>query len=303
MELGLMGFGFWLMVGVFIAVCVPLVYALFRFRERRTDQGIPPQIEGNHMIEVVWTIIPIVIVIALVIPTISDAFALASPPAGSNPLQVTVVGHQWWWEFEYPGQGIVTADQMYIPTGRVVDLTLKSADVLHSFWVPALGGKEDTVPGITNHMWLKASKSGLYSGQCAEFCGTNHSLMRFDVVAEPNGAFQNWVSGMQHPNVTPSGTKAKEGAKLFLQFGCNVCHTINGVKGATGVLAPNLTNLGERQIVVGGSLQNTPADLEQWIHDAPKFMPGTIMPPFTTLSTPQLADLAAYLEGLKPQKG
>lgn len=300
-ELGLMSFSLWLMVGIFIAVCIPLVYAMIRFRERKGDRGLPPQIEGNHTVEIVWTVIPILICIVLAVPTIHDAFVLASPPAGSNPLVVDVVGHQWWWEFQYPGQSVVTADEMHIPTGRVIELKLTSADVLHSFWVPTLAGKEDTVPGVTNTMWLKADASGTYPGQCAEFCGTSHSLMRFDVVAQSPSQFQAWISGMQNPDVTPTTSAAKAGAKLFQEYQCGSCHTIDGTS-ANGLKAPNLTNLGERQVVVGGALQNTPADLAQWIHDPQSIMPDTIMPAFSTLSDQQLNDLTAYLEGLVPQK-
>lgn len=300
-EMGLMMFSIWLMLGVFVAVCIPLVYAMIRFRERKGDTGLPPQVEGNHTIELIWTIVPILICVALAIPTIHDAFVLASPPPNSNPLVVDVVGHQWWWEFGYPGQGFVTADEMHIPVGRPIELKLTSVDVLHSFWVPALAGKEDTVPGVTNTMWLQANQAGTYPGQCAEFCGTDHSLMRFDVVAQSPTAFNTWVTGMQHPNVTPSTTAAKAGAQLFQEFGCATCHTIDGTA-AKGTLAPNLTNLGERRIIVGGELQNTPADLEQWIADAPKIMPDTIMPQFSMLTQTQLEDLAAYLEGLQPQQ-
>lgn len=300
-ELGLMSFSMWLMIGIFIAVCIPLVYAMIRFRERRGDRGLPPQIEGNHTVEVVWTVIPILICIALAVPTIHDAFVLASPPAGSNPLVIDVVGHQWWWEFQYPGQGVVTADEMHIPTGRVIELKLTSVDVLHSFWVPALAGKEDTVPGVTNTMWLKADSSGTYPGQCAEFCGTSHSLMRFDVVAQSQTQFQTWISGMQNPNVTPTSAEAQAGAKLFQEYQCGSCHTIDGTS-ANGTKAPNLTNLGERQVVVGGALQNTPADLAQWIHDPQSIMPDTIMPAFSTLTDQQLNDLTAYLEGLVPKQ-
>jgi len=295
-----MGFSMWLMVGIFVVVCIPLVYAMIRFRERRGETGLPPQFEGNHTVEIVWTVIPILLLVVLAIPTFRDAFVLASPPAGSDPLQVTVVGHQWWWEFDYNGQQIVTADEMHIPTGRVVTLTLKSADVLHSFWVPGLAGKEDTVPNIDNTLWLKADQPGTYPGQCAEFCGSSHSLMRFDVVAQSPSDFQAWVAGMQHPNVTPTTTAAQAGEKLFEQYQCGSCHTVDGTK-ANGTKAPNLTNLGERQIIAGGALENTPADLVQWITDAGKIMPDTIMPAFA-LSDQQLNDLTAYLEGLQPQR-
>lgn len=295
-----MSFSLWLMVGIFVAVCIPLVYAMIRFRERKGDHTLPAQVEGNHTVEIIWTIIPIVLLIFLAIPTFKDAFAMASPPAGSTPLQITVVGHQWWWEFDYPGQKIVTADEMHIPAGRTVELTLKSVDVLHSFWVPSLAGKEDTVPGITNTMWLKADAPGTYPGQCAEFCGTSHSLMRFDVVAQSPADFQTWVNGMTHPNVTATTTAAKQGEMLFQQFGCGQCHTIDGTK-AAGTLAPNLTNLGERQIIAGGALENTPADLAQWIHDPSAIMPDTIMPAFKNFSAAQMNDLTAYLEGLQPQ--
>ncbi len=297
-ELGLMGFGFWIMLGVFVVVVAVLGYSLVRFRERRGDQGLPPQVEGNHRLEIAWTLIPIVLLALLIVPTFRATFALAQQQRGPGVVQVTVVGHQWWWEFDYPQLGIVTADEMHIPAGERVQLTLRSADVLHSFWVPALAGKEDTVPGQSNTMYLEAARPGLYPGQCAEFCGVSHSEMRFDVIAQTPSAFAAWVQARQHPDSTPATAQAVQGEKVFAQYGCGSCHTIDGTQ-FQGKVGPNLSGLGTRLTLAGASLQNTPKDLRLWVSDAHKIMPSTVMPNFSTMSSSDLHALSAYLEGLK----
>lgn len=297
MELGLMGYSLLIMAGVFLAVVIPLGIVLVRCRDRGVGRPLPKQVEGHHGLEILWTAIPVLLLVFLAVPTVHDSFLLAAP-APASALQITVIGHQWWWEFDYPGLGIVTADEMHMPTGQRVELTLKSADVIHSFWVPRLGGKEETIPGQPNHMWLQANTAGTYPGQCAEFCGLSHSLMRFFVVAQSPAAFRAWAHGLQHPVVTPQSALAKQGLAVFNQFGCGRCHTIDGTP-AQGKVGPNLTGLGNRAVVVAGALQNNARDLRQWIHDPGAIIPGTVMPPFSTLSAAQMKALTTYLEGLK----
>ena len=300
MELSLMATSLWIMIGVFVVVAGALLYVIARFREHKGQEGLPPQVEGSHILEILWTGIPIILVVILTVFTVRTTFALAKAPApSSRPLQVTVIGHQWWWEFEYPQYGVVTADTMHIPVNRKIELSLESADVLHSFWIPALGGKEDTVPGQVNHMWLEATQTGTFPGQCAEFCGTSHSLMRMYAVSQSAAGFSTWIHGMQHPNSAPKTKLAKQGMQIFAT-NCALCHSIGGTPFTKGTLGPNLTGLGNRRVIVGGALQNTTQDVIYWVHDAQHIMPDTIMPNFSTLLTPsQLRAVAAYLEGLK----
>ena len=307
MELGLMAESLWIMLGIFVIVLGLLIYALARFRERPGDTHTPKQVEGSLPLELLWTVVPFILLIIIAVPTISASFALAAPQPAA--LDVTVVGHQWWWEFDYPGLGIVTADELHIPVGTKVQLTLESADVLHSFWVPALAGKEDTVPGHPNMMWFEATAPGTYPGQCAEFCGTSHSLMRMLVVAQSQAQFGAWVAGFQHPNSQPSSPQAQQGAKLFQTY-CATCHVIDTTgtvptltASQTGPLgfpiAPNLTDLSAHQTLAAATLANNPVDLVQWINNAGLLMPDVIMPTFQgVLTQTQEQDLAAYLEGL-----
>ena len=297
MEYGLMGFSLLIMLGVFAAVVILLTFVLIRYRQRGADQPLPKQVEGSHVLELLWTAIPIILLVVLVIPTISDSFRLAAP-AGAHALRITAIGHQWWWEFDYPDYGIVTADEMHMPTGQRVEVTLESADVIHSFWVPSLGGKEETVPGQPNAMWLEADQAGIYPGQCAEFCGLSHSLMRFFAVAESPAAFTRWVEARRHPDTTPHSAMAQQGLALFNQYGCGGCHAIDGTP-AQGKVGPNLTGLGSRAVIVAGALQNNALDLGQWIHDPGAIIPGTVMPPFAGLTDAQMQALTAYLEGLQ----
>lgn len=310
MELGLMGLSMWIMIGIFVIVAGVLVFAVARYRERPGDRHIPKQVEGNARLELLWTVVPFILLIFIAIPTFRTNFVLAKVQTGSNVLDVTVIGHQWWWEFNYPSLGIVTADEMHIPVGTKINITLESADVLHSFWVPALAGKEDTVPGHPNTMWLEATQAGTFPGQCAEFCGTSHSLMRLLVIAQSPSQFQQWAAGFEHPNSTPHGAAATAGAKIF-QADCATCHVIDGAswqgpsltatqKNPYGFpIAPNLTDLSAHETLAAATLANTPSDLVEWINNASLLMPGVIMPPFQgVLSQSQEQDVAAYLEGL-----
>lgn len=287
---------FALAVVVFVIVEPMLLFVIIKFR-RRPGHLIPRQTHGNTRFEVMWTIAPTLILVFAGIPTIQKLFELDEPP--SPPLEVEVVGHQWWWEFRYPTLNVVTAGDLHMPTDQPVRVTLHSVDVLHSFWVPRLAGKKDLIPGRNNHMWLNAEQPGIYYAQCAEFCGIEHAQMRFYAVAQPRAEFDAWVSAQQQPAaVPPPGSAAARGADLILPRGCIACHTIAGTV-AQGQVGPNLTHVGSRLSLAAGVLENNPTNLARWLHDPQAVKPGNKMILPQPLSEEDIADLTAYLTSLR----
>jgi cytochrome c oxidase subunit 2 len=296
-EVGL----FWLILVVativFVAVTGALIYMMIRFRSR-PDSPPARQIGGHQRLEVVLAAVPTVVLFIVLFATISTMFALAQPK-DANTLTVKAIGHQWWWEFQYPNQKIVTADELYIPVGTTVHIDLSSDNVIHSFWVPQLGGKTDVIPGHNNSMWLKASQAGQYRGLCTEFCGTQHAHMDFQVYAVSNATFQSWVAGQQKTAAAPQTDPQKKGQQLFMQS-CFACHLIDGVdKPNKGQVGPNLTHFGNRHLIAGWVLDNNTKNLTAWIHDAQAVKPGSDMPAFTNLSSDDLDALVAYLQSLQ----
>lgn len=301
-ELQLFELGLWVVIPIGLFVFGVLIYIVWRFRARPGDDEVPLQVSGNGKLEVGWTVAFILILAVITVPNLKDTFFAGDQPAASaNPLYVTVTGHQFWWQMTYPDQHVVTANELHIPVGRPVDVSLTSVDVIHAFWVPALGGKTDSIPGRINHMWIEADKPGVYQGQCAEFCGTSHANMRFLVDAQSPGAFDQWVQAMQHPDVTPATALAKQGQELFLKTEpCSACHTLNGTS-AQGTIGPNLTGIGSRGLIAA-FMPNTDANLARWLADPPAVKPGEggVDPmPDLHLKPNQIQALVAYLEGLK----
>jgi cytochrome c oxidase subunit 2 len=282
--------------GIFLVVQVLLLIAVFRFRERDPAASIPRQVRGSAVLEITWTLIPAVILAFIAFPTVAAIFKTqATPP--KDALRVKVIGHQWWWEFQYPELGIVTATDLHIPAGRAVSLEITGADVIHSFWVPPLGGKRDAIPGSTTHIVLTADTPGEYYGQCAEFCGASHANMRHRAVVDTPEAFAAWVAKQKEPGATPpDSSPAAAGARIFLMGTCVGCHTVRGVSG--GGIGPDLTHLASRKTIAGGILPNTPENLAHWIRQAPMLKPGSLMPA-QALSDPDLAALVAYLRSLQ----
>ncbi|HKK08471.1 MAG TPA: cytochrome c oxidase subunit II, partial [Gemmatimonadota bacterium] len=187
---------FWFAVGVFVIVEGLLMYAVFRFRDRG-EEGRPEPVHGNTKLEIAWTLAPAIILVLIAVPTIRTIFIVDNPaPASTHPLHVNVIGHQWWWEFEYPELGITTADELHVPVGRTVQLDLTSVDVIHSFWLPRIGGKRDVIPGHHNELWFTVDSAGEYPGQCAEFCGEEHVLMRTLAIAQDSSTFWAWVDSV-----------------------------------------------------------------------------------------------------------
>ncbi|WP_029214435.1 cytochrome c oxidase subunit II [Kallotenue papyrolyticum] len=320
---------FWLALGVFVIVEGALLYAVIRFR-RRPQDGIPLQIHGNTPIEIIWTIVPAVVVVVIATLTFRTQALLVKQPAES--LLVRVTAYQWWWEFEYPQYNIITANELHLPAGRDVRFELRSADVIHSFWIPRLSGKTDVVPGHVNSMTFRPDDRPeriMLRGQCAEFCGGTHAMMALWAVVEPPADFEAWVRQQQQParvpaevsqgrpagvavqtQPSPAATAAAQlpmslearGYRLFAEKGCIGCHAINGYPNAVARVGPNLTHVGSRQHIVAGWLENTPENMRRWLRDPGAIKPGnrmaaTIKP--GTLTEDEIAALSAYLEALK----
>lgn len=286
-----------IIAGVVVGVLVEaaLIITAIRYRRRRGDV-LPPQIHGSTVVEVAWTTGPVIIVGAILAYTLPVIFSTQAPaPAGS--MDVTVTGHQFWWEFTYPDANVITANEIHLPVGQTVNLVLQSDDVIHSFWIPALGGKRDAFPGHTNYIWLKPDTVGEYPGQCYQLCGYSHGNMRERAIVESPQDFQAWLTAQQAPATTPTDATAAEGAQLFQTRGCAACHTITGTP-AAGKVGPNLTHLASRGVIAGSILQNTPDDVREWLRDPPAVKPGSVMPNLG-LNDHELDVLVAYLQSLK----
>ena len=277
---------------VFVVVEGLLIVSIIRFRKRREEDV--RQIHGNTSIEVVWTLIPAVLIAIIFTFTVRTMNTL-DLPGGDVPVQVT--GHQWWWEVRYPQAGVTAANEVHVPAGRSVDVSLASADVIHSFWVPQLGGKTDAVPGHTNRVTFLAATPGLYQGQCAEFCGLQHAHMRFDLVVESPAEFSAWLAHQAEPAAKPSTAAAQRGEQVFLANPCAGCHAVRGTA-ALGAFGPDLTHLASRRMIAAGTIENTRENLDRWLRDPQAIKPGALMPTLP-LGDADRAALVAYLEGLE----
>ena len=292
--LSLYGLITWISIGIGALVFVILGYVLLRFRDR-PGAPLPPQTHGRPWLEIAWTLGPALVLLVIAIPTIQVIFRTQSQAKPRGALEVTVRGYQWWWEFRYPALGVVTANELHLPAGRPVVFSLEGPDVIHSFWVPKLGGKRDVVPGRGNVITLTPDGPGELWGQCAEFCGASHANMGMRVIVDAPADFDRWVSAQRAPAVEP-GADAAAGKALYAASACVGCHTVRGV--SAGVLGPDLTHFGSRGTLAAGMFANTPAHVAAWVRDAPALKPGVKMPAFT-LTDDQARALAAYLTGLK----
>ena len=290
---------------IFIGVEAALIFAAWRYRASRAV-GPVPQVQGNRPLEIAWTAIPVLILAAVfvvMLGTMNEIGASSASGGGPAAIRVTARGYQWWWEFRYPTDtgDVVTANELHIPAGNAVDLDLVSADVVHSFWVPAISGKTDLVPGKTNHLRLFAREPGTYSGQCAEFCGVEHAWMRITVIAESNDAFHKWLKLQSNPRLLRDGSPVispvAPGEPVFLANVCVSCHTIRGTP-AAGTAGPDLTHFGGRSTVGAGVLKNDDVSLRRWLADPQGVKPGILMPR-VPLSDADLDALVDYLEALK----
>lgn len=287
--------------GIFVVVGGLLLYSVVRFRRRADDDGSePPQVYGSEPIEIAWTVAPFVIVVVLTLATTRTIYTVQAAPRPPGALDVTVVGHQWWWEFRYPDLGIVTANELHVPVSDPADpsptfLTLESADVIHSFWVPQLAGKTDVIPNRTNRMWIDPHRPGLYLGQCAEYCGTQHARMLLRVYVHARSDFEAWVEAQKRPAIEDPGVAA--GREVFQTTACVNCHSLDGTI-ASGRFGPDLTHLMSRKTIAAGAAPNTPESLRAWIADPDSIKPGALMPAMK-LDDDELDRLVAYLATLR----
>ena len=301
-QTGLLLYTLYIAMGIGVGVTAALLYVIFRFRARPGQAGVPRQIRGNHTLEIVWTIIPILILVSVAFPTVEAAIATSTPPSGA--LTVRAIGYRWWFAFEYPELGIVTANELRIPTGQPIRLEITSNDVIHSFWVPKLAGKTDMIPGRVNVAWMQADEPAVYVGQCAEFCGDSHANMRFRVTAMPQDEFDAWVKQRQAMNQGPGQLSqvAARGRELFESpapgGNCLSCHTVDGTS-AQGKVGPNLTDVGQRSTIAAGILKNDYESLKAWVKNPADFKPGTTMPSHARLSEKDLDAIVQYLQSLK----
>jgi cytochrome c oxidase subunit 2 len=283
----------WAAAFIALVVGVALAWILARFRAK-PGAALPVQTRGHTLLEIAWTIAPALVLLVISIPTLHVIFRTqGAPPA--QALEVTVLGRQWWWEFRYPTLGVATANELHLPAGRPVVLRLEGPDVIHSFWVPRLGGKRDVVPGRSNQLVFTPDVAGEYWGQCAEFCGASHANMRMRVIVDTPDAFARWVTTQQATPPAPSGPAAA-GKAIFASRGCVGCHTIRGV--SAGVLGPDLTTFGSRTTLGAGLLPNTPANVAAWVKDPGALKPGVKMPALG-LTDGEARAVARYLTSLK----
>ena len=281
---------------IFIVVFSLIVYALIRFRRRADDDGSePPQIYGSNQVELAWTVIPVLIIVVLFLASARVIHAVedAEMPAGTT--EVVAIGHQFWWEFRYPQQGFVTANELHVPVSdpqhpTPTHITLMSADTDHSFWVPKLAGKVDLIPNRVNNMWIDPHDTGVYVGQCAQYCGTQHAKMLLRVVVDSPQDYEKWLANEKQ---LPQLDAVANGRRIFESTACVNCHTVAGTN-AHGTFGPDLTHLMSRATIAAGAADNTKENLRLWIKSPDAIKPGCLMPAMQ-LTEPEIDAVTAYL--------
>ena len=286
---------------IFAVVFTLLVYSIAKFRATAADaEREPPQVYGSTQIELAWTVIPILIVVVLFLATARVIHALQDAPKPATAVDVTVIGHQYWWEFRYPKLGIVTANEMHIPVSDPAHptptfLKLLSADTDHSFWIPELGGKTDLIPNRINQMWMDPPRPGIYLGQCAQYCGTQHAKMLLRVWVDKPADFDAWVRAQQQ--VAVQDAKVIAGKRVFETTACINCHAVSGTP-ANGRFGPDLAHLMSRTTIASGAAENTTENLRLWIQNPDAIKPGSLMPAMQ-LNDADLDALMRYMETLR----
>jgi cytochrome c oxidase subunit 2 len=286
---------------IFFVVFSLLTYVIVKFRSRAADpEREPAQVYGSTQIELAWTIIPILIVVVLFLATARVIHAIQDAPKPAEAVEVTAIGHQFWWEFRYPGLGLVTANELHVPVSdpshpTPTFLKLLSADTDHSFWIPQLAGKTDLIPNRVNETWLDPYETGLFLGQCAQYCGTQHAKMLLRVYVDSPEDFRIWVRGQQQSS--NDDTKEAGGRRVFERTACLNCHAINGTNG-NGRFGPDLTHLMSRRTIASGAAKNNSQNLRRWIQNPDSIKPGSLMPAMK-LSDAELDALVRYLETLQ----
>ena len=286
---------------IFLTVFSLLVWAVVRFREKAASgPGEPAQVYGSKQVELAWTVIPVLIVVVLLLATVRAIGSIQNAVPPPSAVEVSVIGHQYWWEYRYPKSNVVTANELHVPVSDPAHptptfLKLLSADTDHSFWVPRLAGKTDLIPNHPNSTWIDPHETGLYLGQCSQYCGVQHAKMLLRVYVETSEQFDRWLEQQSRPAVANDSTI--EGRRVFETTACVSCHTVRGTP-ANGKFGPDLTHLMSRDTIGSGIVPNTPANLRRWIQDPGTFKPGCLMPAMG-LSDSQLDAVTAYMESLR----
>jgi cytochrome c oxidase subunit 2 len=287
----------WIILGIavviFGTVAGLVTTSVIRFRRRGRD-AIPEQNPGNPRLEIMWTVVPLLILTALFAISVKVMHGV-QPPVRDREADLKIVAHQWWWEGHYPESGVTTANEFHMPVGRTMLLEFRSGDVVHDWWVPALGRKVDIFPNRTTYLWTKIVTPGTYLGTCSEFCGAEHAWMRIRVVADTPDDYAAWTKRNLEPAAPPETPDAVEGLELFTTHTCINCHTIEGV--SKGTIGPDLTHVSDRTTLAAGALENTPDNMTRWIRDARAIKPHSNMPAMG-LTQEQSRKIAEYLEGL-----
>jgi len=297
---------FWVLGIIYILVVATVLICRFKSRRDRANINLPqpadsiPGESKTHRVIAILTGVSVVILLGLLVDDLFASRVLA-PKNDPGALNLTVTGHQWWWEIEYgdqdPSKVFQTANEIHIPVGRTISFTLRSPDVIHSLWVPSLHGKKDLVPGHPATLVLRAEKPGIYWGQCAEFCGAQHANMGLLIKAESASDFAAWEDAARKSAVAPMTDQQKHGQQIFLNSTCVMCHAVSGtIAGSHN--GPELTHLASRQTIAAGTLPNTRENLALWIQEPQLVKPGARMPG-TGLQPNDLADLLDYLQTLK----
>jgi len=284
-EAGLARVVLWLSAVVFVVVGGLIAYSVVRFRAPAGEPGSePPQVYGSAQVEAAWTAVPLIIILVLMLATARVIHEVQAAPQPPNAVEVTVVGKQWWWEIRYPKLGVITANELHVPVSDSTDrrptfLTLEATDVAHSFWVPRVAGKTDLIPNRTTHMWVEPYRAGTYLGACAEYCGTQHTLMLLRIVAEPPEQFARWVEQQRQAAApAPADPGAAAGRQIFLGTICSSCHAVSGTL-AISRTGPDLTHLMSRQTIGSGVAPNTRERLRAWVRNPHDLKRGVLMPP------------------------
>ena len=286
---------------IFIVVATLLIYTLVKFRATAAKANTEPaQVYGSTQIELAWTIIPALIVVVLTVATARVIHAIQDAPKPPGALEVVVIGHQFWWEYRYPTLGIVTANELHIPVSepsgpRPTFLQLMSADTDHSFWIPQLAGKTDLIPNRINELWMDPHRPGIFFGQCAQYCGTQHAKMLLRVSVDDPDDFDAWVQAQRQ--AAAQDESAADGRRVFETTACINCHTVRGTA-ANGRFGPDLTHLMSRATIASGAAENTAENLRLWIENPDAIKPGSLMPAMK-LSDSELDALVRYMQSLR----
>ena len=286
---------------IFLTVFSLLLCAVVKFRAKASSgPGEPAQVYGSTQVELAWTVIPVLIVVVLLLATVRAIGSIQNAIEPPGAVEVSVIGHQYWWEYRYAHSNVVTANELHVPVSDPAHptptvLKLLSADTDHSFWVPRLAGKTDLIPNHPNSTWIDPHETGLYLGQCAQYCGVQHAKMLLRVYVQTRDQFDRWLENQSRPAVDSAGVI--EGRRTFESTACVNCHTVRGTP-AAGKVGPDLTHLMSRDTIGAGAVLNTPANLRRWIQDPSVFKPGCLMPSMG-LSDSELDAITAYMETLR----